>query len=394
MGKARTITPTEMRVVNRSAILDLVRRESPISRSAIAEKLDVSLPTVMRIVDELIEEELVCPLGITEWSGGRRRALLEFNARSQVMVGADLGGGEVYGAAADLAGNVLVERSFPLNGMRGEEAYDRLVDLLEWLRDQAQDAGHRVRGFGVGAPGVTDYQQGIVRWASVLDWRNFPLRKRLVDRLGLPVIVDNDVNLSALGELWFGAEQNVENLVMISVGTGIGAGIVIDGAIYRGTHQSAGEVGYLLPGREFLGQNFKTFGALESMAARAGILDRARRAAAAASAAPPAAVTDVFAAFARGEGWAKTVVQDTADYLAIVVSGLALCLDPDVIVLGGRLSEQAPVLIPLILNRVGSVFPTEVRLIPSALGHRAAVMGAITNVLHQTADFYTLRSMA
>ena len=104
-----TITASDMRDINRSAILEIIRRESPISRTAIAERLDVSLPTVMRIVDDLIEEGFVRPQGGTEWSGGRRRPLLEFNAGGHVVLGVDMGGTKMYGAISDLGGNVLDE---------------------------------------------------------------------------------------------------------------------------------------------------------------------------------------------------------------------------------------------------------------------------------------------
>jgi glucokinase len=98
MLSLRTITATEMRVINRSAILELIRREIPISRTAIAKQLEVSLPTVMRIVDQLVDEGLVYPFGDSEWSGGRRRALLAFNADGQVVVGVDLGAMKMRGS--------------------------------------------------------------------------------------------------------------------------------------------------------------------------------------------------------------------------------------------------------------------------------------------------------
>ncbi|MBE3037451.1 MAG: ROK family transcriptional regulator, partial [Chloroflexi bacterium] len=109
MAYPLTITASAMRDINRSAILEIIRRESPISRSAIAERLGVSLPTVMRIVDKLISEGFVRPQGSTEWSGGRRRSLLEFNAGGYVVLGVDMGGTKMYGAISDLGGNILDE---------------------------------------------------------------------------------------------------------------------------------------------------------------------------------------------------------------------------------------------------------------------------------------------
>jgi predicted NBD/HSP70 family sugar kinase len=396
MKHTRTITPTEMRVINRSAILDLIRRESPISRSIIARKLDVSLPTVMRIVDGLMEEGLVRDMGIAEWSGGRRRSLLEFNSRGQVMIGVDLGGNAFYGAVSDLAGTILKESRLPHPGKDSEACYRQLVLMLETLLVGARQDGVTVRGIGVGAPGITDYEHGVVRWAPSLDWRNFALRKRLVDHFGLPVTVENDVNLSALGELWFGSEQNVDSLALLSVGTGIGAGIMLDGGIFRGAHQAAGEVGYLLPDRSFLGWKNHRFGATEEMASTPGILQRARerlRHQGYTEDVEQMGLEDVLAAYAAGQPWAVEVLDETADYLAMCVIALGVTFDPDVIVLGGDLA-QFQVLVELTRERTQGVLLPEIKVVTSALGRRAAVMGAITNVLHRTADLYVLRSMA
>ena len=107
------------------------------------------------------------------------------------------------------------------------------------------------------------------------DWKDFPLKARL-NELYPAITVDNDVNLAAMGELWFGAGQNAQNMVMVAIGTGIGAGIIIDGALYRGASEASGEIGNIIPGSEFLGRNFLDFGALESVASGTGIAERAR----------------------------------------------------------------------------------------------------------------------
>lgn len=397
MRIARTITPSEMRIINRSAILDLVRRQSPISRSMIATQLNVSLPTVMRIVDELVEEGLVRPVGISEWTGGRRRSLLEFNSHGQVMIGVDLGGSTFYGAVSDLAGTVLNESRLVHPGKDAEGCYAQLVLLLEGLLAEAEKSGVTIRGIGVGAPGITDYAQGVVRVAPSMGWSDFPLRKRLAERFSLPVIVENDVNLSALGELWFGPQQNVDSLALLSIGTGIGAGIVVEGAIYRGAHQAAGEVGHILPGREFIGWKGQGFGAMEEQASTTGILRRAREklnGTRSAEELEQLALDVIFAAYTAGESWAAVVLEETADYLAMCVLALGATFDPNVIVLGGDLSQQFSPMEGLIVERVHGLLPAEIKVVASQLGRRAAVMGAITNVLHLTADFYVLRSMA
>jgi glucokinase-like ROK family protein len=397
MAYPLTVTSTAMRDINRSAILEIIRRESPISRTLIAEKLNVSLPTVMRIVDELIDEGFVRPQGATEWSGGRRRPLLEFNAEGHVVIGIDLGGTKIFGAIADLGGNILDEVNVSRHGVSGEESYRRLVELIDTLLASPKLQDRRIRGIGVGVPGVTMHSTGVVAWAPSLNWREYPLKAKLAEQFSLPIIVDNDVNLAAWGELWFGAGQNTQNMVLLTVGAGIGAGIVIDGALYRGSHEASGEVGYLLPNREYLGRRYDGFGALESLASGTGIVERARQALKGRR--EPAELEslvaeDVFDAIRRGEGWARPIIDETVDYLAIAIASIGAYFDPELIVLGGSVARSADLLIEPILRRIEGATPVPPRLVASTLGHRATVVGAIINVLHNTANFYVVRKLS
>ena len=392
-----TITASAMRDINRSAILEIIRRESPISRTAIGERLNVSLPTVMRIVDELIEEGFIRLQGTTEWSGGRRRPLIEFNSDGGVVLGVDMGGTKMYGALSDLGGNILDEVNIGHHGTSGEESFNYLTKLIDELLASPKVDRQRVRGIGVGAPGVTLHEQGIVTWAYTLHWDNFPLKARLGERYDLPIIVDNDVNLAALGELWFGAGQNIQDMILIAVGTGIGAGVIIDGALYRGSNEASGEIGNMIPGREFLGKNYKDFGALESVASGTGIAARARELLKShRSQAELLSLTaeDVFEAARIGESWAWKVINETVDYLSIAIANLVSAFDPEVVVLGGGVSRSADMLITPILDRIKVAIPNPPKLVVSNLGLRATVMGAITNVLHNTSNFYVVHKLS
>jgi glucokinase-like ROK family protein len=386
-----------MRAINRSAILEIIRRESPISRTTIAEQLDISLPTVMRIVDALVEDGFVRLHGGTEWSGGRRRPLLEFNAEGHLILGVDMGGTKLYGAVSDLGGNILDEVNIARHDSSGEASFAVLTSLIDTLQASPKLEGRRVRGIGVGAPGVTLHKEGIVKWAYTLGWENFPLKARLVERYNLPITVDNDVNLAALGELWFGAGQNARNMIVIAIGTGIGAGIIIDGALYRGSTEASGEIGNMIPRQEFLGKNYQEFGALESVASGTGIAWRARSVLGQQSgiANPENLLAeDVFDAAQQGQEWAWTIINETVDYLAVAIANLAVAFDPDLIVLGGGVVRSADMLVKPILQRIDGTIPSLPKLVVSNLGSRAAVMGAITHVLHNTSDFYVVHKLS
>jgi glucokinase len=308
-----------------------------------------------------------------------------------------MGGTKIFGALSDLGGTILDEVNIAQHGTSGEDSFNRLTMLIDELLASPKLDGRQVHGIGVGAPGITLHKQGIVTWANTLHWKDFPLKTRLSDRYPYPITVDNDVNLAALGELWFGAGQNVQNMVMIAIGTGIGAGIIIDGALYRGASEASGEIGNMLPGREFLGRNFEDFGALESVASGTGIANRARsilKGIRSPDELENLTAEDVFEAAKQGQDWACTIINETVDYLAIAIANLTVSFDPELIVLGGGVSRSADMLVEPILERMQGAIPTLPKLVVSSLGLRAGVMGAITNVLHNTSNFYVVHKLS
>ncbi|MGD9375144.1 MAG: ROK family protein, partial [Anaerolineae bacterium] len=186
----RTINANQMRLVNRSAILEYIRLHSPTSRTAIAKELDVSMPTVKRIVDDLFEENLLVRAGRTEQGMGRRRRLFSYNKDACSVIGIDLGGTKFYGALANIGGEILHEVSLEHHDTTGDESLGLVTDMIDKLLAHAQE-GQPIRGIAVGAPGITSNQEGVVEWAPSLDWREFPLKQHLEQHVRLPVFVDN-----------------------------------------------------------------------------------------------------------------------------------------------------------------------------------------------------------
>ena len=390
-----TITAPEMRAINRSSILEFIRCAGPISRSRIAEGLKVSLPTVMRIVDELTAEGWVYETGEKEWSGGRKRTLVKFNGSDHQIIGIDLGGTKIFGALADLNGKILDEMYIDHHQTQADDSLQVVVHVIDELLKVASHSETPVCGIGIGVPGITVTETGEVNFAPALAWQGFPLKARLEERYPYTVVVENDVNLAALGEVWFGSEDyGKQNLVLIAIGTGIGAGVVINGDIYTGVHHMAGEIGYLLLDRGHLGRKYSGFGAFEQVASGTGIADQARRIC---KGQFPTEILetltseDVFAAARRHEKWAETILADTVDYLAQAIAAIMLLYDPDVILLGGGVSRSADLLIEPILRRLDGAIPTLPNLAVTRLGYRGAVMGAVMRLLRITSNHYTLQ---
>lgn len=391
-----TISAPEMRSINRSAILELIRTHSPISRTEISRRLDVSMPTVMRIVDDLSAENLVRPTGRTEATGGRTRSLIEFNGAGHVCIGIDLGGTKLYGAVADLNGKILYKLQISHRQTQAEESFEVLCTFIDGLLEYVQKERLPLLGIGLGVPGTVDPESGHVRLAPSLGWDSFPLRQRLSERYPYPTLIENDVNLAAIGELWI-RPSHIKNLVLITIGTGIGSGIIINRMLYHGSHYQAGEIGYVLPDRAHLGKPFPGFGALEQLASGNGIAARARmllQGTRSEEALDALTAEHVFDAARRGEDWGQAILSETVDYLAQTLAFISQLLDVDVIILGGGVAREADLLISPILDRLKGSIPTLPHIEASQLGYQAVVTGSIMQLMRVTENLYALHKYA
>lgn len=392
----RTISAVDMRRVNRTAILDLIRMASPISRSNIAKTLGISLPTVMRQVDKLIHEGIVRQLEETEKTGGRRSPLVELNAEDNMVIGINLSNNNNYGAVANIGGEILKEVEMPRVSDDAETNYNDIIQIIDTLLSSRECAGKAILGIGVGAPGVTQHKTGMVVWAPTMNWRNFPLRDRLMEKYNYPVIVENDINLTALGEMWYGSGKNRRNYVVLSIGAGTGAALVLDGFLYRGAHEAAGEIGYQVPDIAYLSAPRSNFGSMEHVASGVGIIKRIKKVLI--NVLPEEELQAVnldtlFSEDIRISHLMKPVIENTIDHIALMVSSLASFLDPEVIIFTGRLSNYSDIIIPGVEKRLANLLPAGVKLNirQSELGARACPLGAITVVLNHTFEQHVVR---
>jgi len=382
--------------VNRTSVLDFVRYHSPVSRSEIAQNLDLSLPTVTRIVDRLMAEDLVRSTGQVEATGGRPRRLIEFRGDAQTVMGLDLGGSEMIAAVLDLGGRVQAEERVRQDTGDPDRALDQVCLLIERLLEADHPKGQTLRGIGIGTPGVVLRPDGIVETAASYGWHDLPLQSILSERFDLPVFVENDANLAALGEWGFGAGKNASSLVCLTVGIGIGAGIILNGSLYRGHRQAAGEVGHLMPGTDAFAQPHQHFGALESVASSTGVLDRAAEYLESQGRLIDKGLTtdDVFESARAGESWARQIVSETADHIALAIVDLTSVLDPEVIVLRGAVLRFTDLMLDVVMTRVLSAVHHVPQIKVSTLGYRSAALGALILVQNETSERYVVRRVS
>lgn len=383
-------TPGLMKRLNRSAILGLLREHGPLSRSDLAKRLELSPSTVTRIVGQLLEEGLVFETDTVDSATGRKPTLLEFNYKAGAVIGVDIGGNNIVGVVADLHGDILFCKDILVSRNGGETSnLDNVMALIEELRAEESVPSGKIRGIGVGVPSIVKVPDGTVVWAPALGWRDVPLKALLEQRFGLPVFVENDVNLAALGESRFGCAQGIRDLVAIFIGTGIGAGLVLNGDLYRGHAGAAGEVGYLLPTPADLGQTYDQFGRFETLAAGLGIAQRASAALTAGETSVlagvhPLTAKDVFDAARRGDSLARQVIGDTVDYLAQAAANVATLLNPEMIVLGGGVTRSADLLLEPVKQRIVGTIPVVPDIVLCELGDEAVVQGAVALAIGAT----------
>lgn len=289
-------------------------------------------------------------------------------------------------AVADLRGDVLVEEAIATDRRGGRHVVRQIERLCRRLADQvAPDAWDRVRAVAVGSPGVLDPVTGGMDLAfNIPTFGDIHLGDELSEALALPVLVENDVNMAALGEQWAGLAAGRANFVFVAVGTGLGMGLVVDGELRRGRRGAAGEIAYIPMGADPLDPATHVKGPLEEAVAGAAIV---RRHAQLASPGGPALTTvpDVFAAADRGDATAVRVVEGVALDLALGIAAVAAVLDPELVVLGGGIGSQ-----PLLAEHVCAALPRVTPLSPqvaiSGLGHRASLVGAVAVGLRATQE--------
>lgn len=390
--------------INRSSILHLVKESGPISRATIAKRLDLNPATVGRCVGQLLEARFLIEAGPAASQGGRPATLVRYNHKAGMVIGLDLNGSYLLGVLADLDGEIIhrVERG-PSPTRDPQQNLDTVYDIITALLDFDPAARQSVRAIGIAGSSVIVNPGGIVARSSILGWRNVPLKSLLETRFGYTTSVQNESDLGALAESIWGIGRNIERLVWLGVGLGIGSGIVIRGRLYQGAHQAAGEVGYMVPGVAYLGQVYETFGCMETLSSSAALVDRARAAINGGSSgllgqtlASTGRLTagDIFQAARQNDATALRLVDEMANYMSIIIVGVASVLDPDIIVLGQDLSAAHDLLLPRIESRIQGVVAAMPRIVPSSLTNDAIVQGAVALALQATDEQFYLNYSA
>jgi glucokinase len=319
--------------------------------------------------------------------------VLRFNRRSGAVIAIDLGGTKCHGALADLAGDILAEDLRPTFAA-GSPATSLLATIAE-LREAAAREQLPVRAVCVGIPAVVNPDTGLVDAGPNVHWHGFDLTGLLRSEVTEPFAVENDVNLAGVGEAWQGSGVGLGSFVTLSLGTGIGAAIVLDGRVVRGRHNAAGEVGYLITRPSQLDGVPRA--GLEDLISGSALVTLAREMAAATperTSMDPAAITPMllFEAAAAGDQVAAAVIAELVSAVAITVAAVTALVDPARVILGGSIGRALAPYLGQIEKLVEKVTYRAPELVISSLGPNATVVGAIAAALalHRDAHAPTL----
>ncbi len=324
--------------------------------------------------------------------------------RERYIVGVDLGGTNiVVGAMPEDGSSELAMRSLPTHGEEGPAAVvDRIVGMVEdVIAEVMADTGaarEDFLGVGMGSPGPLDRERGVVIVSPNLGWKDFPLRDEVASRVKLLATLDNDANCATLGEWWCGAAKGHRNVVGMTIGTGIGGGLIIDGQLYHGSSDAAGEIGHTTIDSNGRLCKCGNYGCVEAYASGTAIAVRAREALVdgegstmlALAGGDPAGITaqTVYEAAKQNDPVAIEVVRETARILGTAISTLINIINPDIVVIAGGVTQAGDALFEPLRSEVRRrAFKTAVdacEIVPGMLPISAGVVGAVATFKAQT----------
>lgn len=376
---------------NRKLILNIIYAQSDVSRADVARVTGLTRTTVSDVVAELIENGLIDEIGQGQSTGGKPPTLLAINEKARNIIGLDLASGEFRGAIIDLRGEIKHRVLLPIEDCSGEEAISLVYELIDKLLESADSP---VLGIGIGSPGLMDAEQGIVRTSVNLEWKDLPLAQILQDRYQLPVYIANDSQVCALAENSFGENGNAKNLVLIKLGRGVGAGIVLNQLPYYGHGFGAGEIGHVKVDEDGELCGCGNYGCLETKISSRAIRKRAMWIARQypesylneiSANSEDITIEDIVEAFRLGDPYVAEIIQDVSIELAKALSFIVSVLNVERVVIAGSVSAFNQGLVEPIVDYLhASVLPAilqDTEVVTSSLGIDIVMQGAAAMVL-------------
>ncbi len=396
--------PYSIKSLNKRLILDMIRfTPGGISRAELARQMDLTRAAVTTIINDLIADGMVRESENGPATGGRRPILLEMDPKYSYILGIDMGATHLGIIVTNFAAHILDEAEAPLNVNDGPKVcLERLNNEVQALLKRMNITFDQIVSVGMGVPGPVVAEAGAVSAPPIMPgWDDYPIRNHLQDLWHSTVTVGNDADFGALGEWAYGAGRGESNLAYIKVGTGVGAGLLINGHIYRGATGCAGEIGHITIQQDGPRCSCGSYGCLEAMAGGNAVARRAiemvksGRRTKLATMSPVESITalDVAAAARAGDLVSQQIITASGNYLGIAIAGLVNLFNPGMIVVGGGVAHMGDLLLEPIRQSVRErslrSAAQAVRINASVLGRRSSSIGAVVQAINVVLDHLT-----
>lgn len=351
----------------------LLGQHEPVTRPEVARACHLSRPTVFTAMDRLEDLQLVSEVGQRSGVLGRSASLYEVRTDAALVAGVDIGGSNLRVALSDARGKLLAETRQATSASGGRGVVRQAVDLVKAMSEGTAFAGAALTVAGVSVPGVVAADGSTVHYAwNIGQPEPYDFRTPLVTGLGAPVVLDNNVNLAALGEQWQGAAQLLGTFAVIAVGAGVGAGIVHEGQLLRGAHGGAGEVAFLPLNHGY----HRIRPASPDEAGGLVLLHKAQARGGWHAGNPPTSVEELFSRAAAGDQTAMELVEEESQRITAIAASLCAIVDPETIILTGGVGANTA-LVARVSELINELAPFPPAVIRSALGERASLVGAL-----------------
>ena len=401
----KKVDALQMSRLNKREVLHLIKKEGIISRTDIGNITGLTAPTVSRIVEHLVnQEKLVQYIGVGESSGGRRPVMLRFNGKENYVIGIDLGATFIRGVLSDFEANFLFEIHVPTLIQEGFEAImDQVADLVNKLLSRKGIDSSQIRGVGIAIAGLVNKTSGIVDYSPDFGWRNVNVKESLSKRITIPFIFDNSSRLMALGEYEYGEGRKYENIIVLNLGYGIAAGIILEGILVKGAIGYAGEFGHtIVDSKSSVLCKCGAIGCLEALASGRRIAQLGQEAAQnnpnnllfqlCSGNFSKINAKMVAIAATQGDTDAQQIYEDITAYLGIGIANLVNLLDPHHIFIGGGVSLNGDILFKNISNAITKylISPDKsIKISPATFGENASLIGAFSLISNKILNFET-----
>ncbi|ADL41890.1 ROK family protein [Caldicellulosiruptor obsidiansis OB47] len=389
-----------LKQINKLLILKTILDNKMISRAKISRLVDLNKATVSNLTDELIKEGYIVEKGYGKSKGGRRPVLLQVNKDVGSIIGIDLGVDYIHVILSNFIGEIIFEEYV---NIKMEEPKEKLLnllfDMIEKAIDKAPPTPKGILGIGIGVPGIVEKESGIVLIAPNLKWKNVHLKSIIEQRFNLPVYIDNEANAGALGEKWFGEWGKVSDLIYLSVGIGLGAGIIIDNKLFRGAAGFAGEVGHTTINFQDDVCSCGNIGCLENFASERALLSVIKKLVKEGAEdryiscenVDEITPSQIIQAAMDGSRICRMAVLEVAEKMAIGIANLVNIFNPEIVIVGNKASFFGDLFLEKlreVVNQKSFIAQFyDLKIEVSKLKDRAVVLGCIAMVISDMLSF-------